>query len=736
MRIRISSLFWGLSFLLGAPFSFGLDWKAYSAPYPIHDAVASPSGLWLATGGGLRFLDENGQGFVRNAADGMEETPQLAVVRTKSGSIFSVSASGIIAQVPPDGNSVRIVNRSYKESGSMVVSGAVRSYGEYILIPFQDRISLFDGSTGRSVLTWTRVGKKSLGESSIHDVLLRGDTVFLACGDSVYRRRIAFDSLAQILDLPDPEGWVLDAGSAVFQTKSDDVQAGSNGLVRIEGKVRKDDVLCPGGACIPTWVAHESSSRHWLGDSVRIWLLAGSSRKDLSVWSGAPAQNASAVRVAGSGVAVAWMGSEVVTFREEGVARVPYQVLPLFEETRRSVLQPLKTLQVDASGSAHVGTWGAGLVYFSNLLGNPTGVVPQVISPSYGACFDAYDRPVGSDFTFSVVTGVELTPSKQGTLIHYYGEDHGKNPSGVAYVPSSGTDLQCLNRVGSEPYSGPVAMGEDSVSGNWIVFAAQVPDGGESYGVIDRTVVTNPESGLGLSLVSQSQIGVETVGTVRDVAYDSRNRRLWAVGTMGLGFWEDEEGLDSLRPVDQTIGGIPSDLSGVEVDVHGDLWLSSFTRGIYYAKLQNGKPDTLILTTYTNREGLLSNRVYDLALDPAKGEVWFAHDLGVSRLGAIGVRDASSFQKDGSPAVVAYPNPYRPGKHAHVIFEHLSESAQLKVFDAAGTMVRSFDGASIKGGRLLWDGRSHRGNLVAPGLYHWVAVWGKNSQRGRILVIR
>lgn len=66
--------------LLAFIFAPAGDWLGFAAPIPINDASAVPNGLWLATGGGMRFIDNQFQTKEYTAADGLGETPQAAVV--------------------------------------------------------------------------------------------------------------------------------------------------------------------------------------------------------------------------------------------------------------------------------------------------------------------------------------------------------------------------------------------------------------------------------------------------------------------------------------------------------------------------------------------------------------------------------------------------------------------------------------------------------------------------------
>ena len=82
----------------------------------------------------------------------------------------------------------------------------------------------------------------------------------------------------------------------------------------------------------------------------------------------------------------------------------------------------------------------------------------------------------------------------------------------------------------------------------------------------------------------------------------------------------------------------------------------------------------------------------------------------------------------------AYPNPFRPGRHAECVLDFVSSDATVYLMDGAGNKIRTYSGDDLRGGRVVWDGNSRSGNRVAPGVYHyWVVAKGKTA-RGKILV--
>lgn len=715
------------------------SWKGISYPYPIHDAVATSDGLWLATEGGIRFLASDGSGRVWTAADGLGETQQVGIARTDDGYIYAFSQTGIISQIKDQNSPILVINKSFQERGISPIAGQIRTIGKYLWIPFNDRLSVFNTKTRMSVLTWTRLGNDPLSSNPIREILVKQDTVFVRLDSHVVRRTIVRDSIEKVADLADPGSWKVDSMTKVFdQSKAKDfVQADTSGIVRIEGKDWTDDVFCPNGVCLPSWIHEQSSSIHWIGNSYRIWRVQGKIREDLSTWKGLQLGGVASVAPLANGSVVAWQPS-VLTLIGAGISGIQGQAFystaygynPVGDDSRQNSNWPMKSLQVNAHGELRFGTWGAGLFYFPQWSANPSTASYQLVTPFYGACFDAYDK--GASFAYAIVTGIQTIAEDDGTIFSYWGPNGGR--SGIGYLAPGSAEPLCLNQIGSEMQTGAVAYSTIEGSKNLEVFSAQISEG--VYAGVDVFEVTNPSTGIGFNLVKTSNIRATSIGTIRDMAFDSLNQRLWIVGKNGVGYWNAEETGDSVQFVETIVGPIPLDLSSVEIDRHQKIWLGSFSRGAFLGKMRNNNPDTLEITNYQPRDGLLSIRVNDLAIDASKGQVWFAHDLGVSLWVDASVRDASLFQKEDGPPVMAYPNPFRPGKHTSVIFDYMSESARLRIMDSNGNLIREFSGESVVGGRLEWDGKNRKGQLVAPGVYHWIAALGSHSQHGRLLIIR
>jgi hypothetical protein len=146
--------------------------------------------------------------------------------------------------------------------------------------------------------------------------------------------------------------------------------------------------------------------------------------------------------------------------------------------------------------------------------------------------------------------------------------------------------------------------------------------------------------------------------------------------------------------------------------------------------------DTLTVERFTSENGLLSDRVHDLAIDPVLGMAWFAHDGGVTRYSRNDLRNAEKFMTSEAPAEVkAYPNPFRPKLGYHLIIDNISEDSFVSIYNRGGALIKSFYDGEILGGRAEWDGTDKTGKFVAPGVYHYVVRKGSKKKTGKIILI-
>ena len=129
-------------------------------------------------------------------------------------------------------------------------------------------------------------------------------------------------------------------------------------------------------------------------------------------------------------------------------------------------------------------------------------------------------------------------------------------------------------------------------------------------------------------------------------------------------------------------------------------------------------------------DGLVNNRVNSLYFDRENDELWIGTLAGMSRL-QLGTSGTAA-----GPQAYAYPNPFHIGvRGASLTFADLPLGAGVRIFTAAGELVRQLDGAAGEGA-VTWNGQSAAGFLVGSGIYYFAAqAETGDAVRGKFAVI-
>ena len=368
---------------------------------------------------------------------------------------------------------------------------------------------------------------------------------------------------------------------------------------------------------------------------------------------------------------------------------------------------------------AHV--WGMGLFLFGD---DGYSVIKNFVPGDDNSCLDEYLE------NYTIAVGTTVAPDSSGFLVAT-GEESGY---GLAYISKKG-DISCAKSVGSTPLAGPLIAKRDSSTGEWLVYVSCRGEITASLtGSLDLFHVT-PPSKAGRLIVSKKQNYPTPEGkTPVDFAFDKFTGNLWMVTVGNLAYMDEDR--DSLIQPRSTKGLMGAEYTSIDRDVQGNIWLGTSDRGVYRLTKRKKSNDTLTVVHFTTKDGLLSDRVHDMTIDPVLGMAWFAHDAGVTRYTRSDLRNAETFMTAVAPVgVKAYPNPFRPQMGHRLVIDYISEGAFVSIYNRGGNLVRAFHDNEILGGRAEWDGTDRTGKLVAPGVYHYVVRKGSKKETGKIILI-
>ncbi len=770
--------------------AFAVDeWINFSSPCPVKSAIPHGDGLLMATGGGIRYRT-NTADDIYTTSNGLGDKSVSAVVISDSLGAFAVSDNGIISTMI--GRKWEVVSRSYAGTGARVIPGMVRfggsGSGSVMVIAFEDRLSFMNVKTMTSILTIERIANASLSNSPVRAMDVRGDSLYVAVDSILYVHKMDWRNLGSDVLLNDPNSWkaVKNDGKIIkaiawkdgkiktFFTEgtriwdkdgltqatldtASDVKSAS--LVVVRGKTLTDSVLYEKIPVYKTvkdekildryyyeskvrWVSLLSSGQAVLAGPDKIFHYDGKKLTDISDYKPFPLESVYELQALPTGGVLAaadngrlsyyYFSGDGNNFRWSDPVPI-YPPAPAFANGPDARGHNLKVLSVLPAGGAMYHFWGYGFFLYKGWADTLTNAF-SLSEPGNSYCMDNYEEdPKRPPFTIAVST--TLAPDNMG----YLTTSASNKGYSLVYIDIKGeyTTMSCANNVGSAPIGGPMLARIDENTGNWIVYvgtrAAPSVDAG---GGLDVFTMPPPKRTGGVIDSSKTErktfYGVSS--TPLDMVYESKTDYLWMVTGSSLAYWNAD--MDSIRSPLSTNGLTSANFTSLDVDARGNLWAGTSSRGAYRLTPRSTSPDTLSVLHFTTRQGLLSDKIQDVAVDSALGMVWFAHENGVTRYSRNDLRATEgNMTENARQDVKVFPNPFRPRLQPHVIFDNVANDAVIGVYNRGGKLVASFSGDEIAGGRVEWDGRMKGGDIVAPGVYQYVVRGSSKTKKGKLLII-
>ena len=206
-----------------------------------------------------------------------------------------------------------------------------------------------------------------------------------------------------------------------------------------------------------------------------------------------------------------------------------------------------------------------------------------------------------------------------------------------------------------------------------------------------------------------------TSDTISDIHVD-RSGRVWVATNNGLNAVRGEYSRANADfavaswKVYNTDNGLPATATtALAEDDWGRIWVG--TEGGLARIDTEGQVEFALDAS----DGLVNNRVNSLYFDRENGALWIGTLAGMSRLQLGGSGTAVG------PQAYAYPNPFHLGdRSAALTFADLPLGASVRIFTAAGELVRVLEGAAGEGA-VTWNGQSAAGFLAGSGIYYFVA---------------
>lgn len=163
----------------------------------------------------------------------------------------------------------------------------------------------------------------------------------------------------------------------------------------------------------------------------------------------------------------------------------------------------------------------------------------------------------------------------------------------------------------------------------------------------------------------------------------------------------------------------------IAIDAANRKWMGTESNGVFLISDDNNTQEAHF---NTENSPLLSDHVYDIAIDPATGQVYFSTEKGICSYQSDVTADNAEMNEDN---VSVYPNPVTPDHTGDIKITGLAMKSRVKITTSSGALVS--EGIS-SGGTYTWNGRDLDGRRVASGIY-MVLVAKEDGSRGIVAKI-
>lgn len=692
----------------------GTQWEAYTSMRQINRVLVHQDAVWAGTHGGVLRYDQQTQAYTRfTRRDGLPGNLILSLSVDANGHLWFGTHSQGLSRYRPEQNrfdppfldfqNLRI--NALKPHGDILYVGSERGVSAFVISKeevketyrrlgnlardtevtsieiFADR--LWVGTVNGLVsadLDQPNLQDPSSWEAEpirgeVRDVLVHQDTLFVSATDGLWQVHPALDRPALDPFTTSIVALGLFEGLIVSATADGLLQRRDNRWQPISGISTAADLSDTDG---PLWVASERGLRV-LGttqpppprEPIGNFFFDITQTSDGHLW----------------------------------VASVPKDNLPAFglyefdgegwtTHTSRANLssEKVSAVETDAEGLLWVGSWGWGIDVrdadgqWQNL--NASNSALEGIDGDPFVAISDMDRDAnGLLWIANVRNGLVVMdgwPPQQAAL-----------NSQLDFGMSPGQDMT------------KIAIGPDGLK--WIGTALDgfflLDDGGTPFAIGDET-------GLVFDTAAYPDL---TSDTISDIHVD-RSGRVWVATNNGLNAVRGEYSRANADfavanwKVYNTDNGLPATATtALTEDDWGRIWVG--TEGGLARIDTEGQVEFALDAS----DGLVNNRVNSLYFDRENGALWIGTLAGMSRLQLGGSGTTVG------PQAYAYPNPFHLGdRGASLTFADLPLGASVRIFTAAGELVRVLEGAAGEGA-VTWNGQSAAGFLAGSGIYYFVA---------------
>ena len=146
-------------------------------------------------------------------------------------------------------------------------------------------------------------------------------------------------------------------------------------------------------------------------------------------------------------------------------------------------------------------------------------------------------------------------------------------------------------------------------------------------------------------------------------------------------------------------------INAISIDGGNRKWIGT-NNGVF---LISAAGDEVIQQFTPENSPLISNIIYDVAIDGSTGEVIFATDKGI-----ISYQGDATLASENCTDVIVYPSPVMPEYEGLITVRGAAANSTVRITSISGLLVKEIQ---AQGGTAVWDGRDEYGNKASAGIY-------------------
>lgn len=737
--------------LSGASLGHGLvgNWTSYTHLEDIRDLENWKGNLYAATGGGIIRLAPDGSQRVFRNTEGLRDVGIAALASDPQGDLYATSDLGYLYRYRAASDDWEILSTSYRGAGWKMRERALTYRSGYLVLGSQKGLSFFN--LKKKVADANVSKMESVNGPLVNSVLFVGDTLFAGTDRGIFRVTLHLEKLLTdpAVNIFNPAIWAKVPGTDGFLFLNPDPGSGDSGMV--EDSLRMVDAInAAEGADAPEF-SHGFlyHGKHGIGSEFSGSEVAGRDAR-ISAYDSSFVDG-KAIAPGFGMEAIGYLDGKYYTGVSYGLFRVfpeydGYGIVPIGENIPKDDITAIKANRYG------VHAFATPSVYRLNW--NRWDSIPGLVVKN-----DPNDTKNRGAHAFDVKSSGEIYVGTWGSGFHAF--RNGK-------LKVHDAENSCMATALATAPNYPVIWSQAGYKDKGIWFTNYVVGKPYRIGYYDfaketvacfepATTDTDPRN---VQVVGDSVLAVVTERAVEafrildngaGVTLDpvNRLRRLAASGSQTLAgkadrfgnFWVTTESsnllyipsivfhADSVRAYHTLEGFTGTACKHLEIDPQGHLWAGCTDGGVF--EITPGK-DSLshAFRHYGLNDGLVSEVIFALDVNPENGEVWISTEKGLARY-----ESASRPTKPNLAQAKVFPNPFLP-KHEGVVFANLSPGSEIQVLTQSGSVVYHKSLLAGTGDQIRWDGRNRAGARIREGVYFYVIRSPKEIKNGKIIVAR